>query len=310
MITDPHAVTPVERHGDYWYKRDDLFVPFADMPISGGKVRQALLLLSRARQRIVDDYGGVVLTASGVHSPQGLIVARAARALELACVVFVSGNGKHSAADVAMRHAVMRRVLEVGATLDVSAKLGYEGPLAAAMQRWRRAHDGRGFVVRFGINLEDDPAAVLASTAAQVLNVPRDVRCIVVPVGAGITAAGIILGVRSHLSDVRVVCVQIAGLDRRATIGRIVGSAPYDWHELVGIPYSTALLRHVDGFTLDPIYEAKAHDWMLQHDDVCPRGESLFWLVGDSTAVRRAGASSPPRTHNDPRSSTGVAVSS
>lgn len=305
MITDVHELTPVERHGAYWYKRDDLFVPFDDMPVSGGKVRQAMLLLERQRQRIVDDFGGVVLTASGVHSPQGLIVARAAIELGLRCIVFTSAGGKSSSAgDTAMRHPVMRRVLEVGAQLDLSSRLGYEGPLSAAIARWRDEHDGQGFVVRFGINLEDDPTAVLDSTAAQVANVPADVERIVVPVGAGITAAGVVLGAAQHAPQARVVCVQIAGHDRRATINRIVGALPYDWHELHGVPYSRAVLRHVDSITLDPIYEAKAHDWLQARDDL--RG-SLFWLVGDSTAVRRAGAIRA-QTRNSPRTRAGAAV--
>lgn len=289
-VTDVAELTPVERHDSRFYKRDDLFEPFDDVPVNGGKVRQAMLLLANQRERIVDEFGGLVLTATGVHSPQGLIVARVAASLGLSCRVFCGAGRNDRVVDVAKRHPIMRRVLEVGATLDVSTKIGYEAPLAATIARWRAAHDNVGYVVRFGINLEDDFAAVIDSTATQVDNLPADVERVVIPVGAGITAAGIIIGLRRLRPDVDVICVQIAGHDRRDTIDRIVGSSGgYRWHELTHIPYATALLRRVDSVTLDPIYEAKAHDFVLASDELSA-SSSLFWIVGDSTAVRHRGA--------------------
>ena len=68
-------------------------------------------------------------------------------------------------------------------------------------------------------------------------------------------------------------------------LGRMTDGAPYDWHSIEGVPYS----RHVratvrPGFELDPIYEAKAWHWMRENS---PQGErELFWVVGDSRAVR------------------------
>ena len=42
--SDIDALTPVERVGDYWFKRDDYFMPFDDIPVNGGKVRQCICL--------------------------------------------------------------------------------------------------------------------------------------------------------------------------------------------------------------------------------------------------------------------------
>jgi 1-aminocyclopropane-1-carboxylate deaminase/D-cysteine desulfhydrase-like pyridoxal-dependent ACC family enzyme len=284
-VTDPDELTPVELHDGRWYKRDDLFAPFDDVPLSGGKVRQAMLLLGAKRDEIVRDYGGVVLTATGVHSPQGLIIARVARHFDLDCVVFV---GATTIASALTRHSMLRRATMCGATIDASARMAYEPALAAAAERWRDAHDGAGYIVRFGINLDDAPAAIIESTALQVRNVPDDVETIVVPVGAGITAGGVILGARAvQAIDDRtldVVCVQISGYDRRKTIERIVDGLPYAWHVIEDVPYATHAHCVVDGVKLDPIYEAKAHDWLVggPYDDA----STCFWIVGDSTAVR------------------------
>lgn len=280
-MIDVTELTPVERHGARLYKRDDLFAPFADVPLSGGKVRQAMLLLERARGTIVEQHGGVVLTATGVHSPQGLIIARVCRELDLACVVFI---GATTVGGALMRHAMLAHALAAGAVLDASARVAYEPALMRAAERWQRAHGGAGWTVKFGINLEHDPDAIIGSTAEQVRNVPDSVRTIVVPTGAGITAAGVVIGAARYAPNARVVVVQIAGYDRRSLIDRLVMGLPYEYVALSGVPYSKHVKRTVDDVTLDPIYEAKAHDWTVEHTAHDER--TLFWIVGDSTAVR------------------------
>ena len=282
-MIDADQLTPVEQyvHGGLLYKRDDLFEPFADVPLNGGKVRQAMLLLSNARERIVSQYGGVVLTATGVHSPQGLIIARVCRELDLQCVIFV---GATTLGGALSRHAMLRHALAAGAMIDARARVAYEPALMRAAERWRAEHDGAGYVVRFGINLEHDADAIIGSTAEQVRNVPSSVQRIVVPTGAGITAAGVIAGVERCGHGALVTVVQIAGYDRRELIERIVGNAEYEYVALDGVPYSRHVKRSVGrGITLDPIYEAKAFDWCRAH---CARENTLFWIVGDSTRVR------------------------
>jgi Pyridoxal-phosphate dependent enzyme len=280
-VLDDDELTPVELVDGLAYKRDDLFKPYRDVELSGGKVRQARRLLRPAAERIRREHGGVVLTATGVHSPQGLIIARVAAELELRCVLFVGATTRDGALS---RHRMLRTAVEHGAELDCSAGVAYESALAAAQQRWRDEHDGAGYVVRFGINLEDDPDAILGSTAAQVANVPDDARTIVVAVGAGVTAAGVVLGALEHRPRARVVCVQIAGYDRRDAIDRMTDGAAYDWHVVSGVPYARHVRASVaPGFELDPIYEAKAWHYMraeLELERAC------FWVVGDSRAVR------------------------
>jgi 1-aminocyclopropane-1-carboxylate deaminase/D-cysteine desulfhydrase-like pyridoxal-dependent ACC family enzyme len=294
-VVDAGRLTPFERHGGRWYKRDDLFVPFDDLALSGGKVRQALALLVPAARQIKGKHHGVVLTATGVHSPQGLIIARVCQQLGLRCVLFIGATNLGGAL---VRHPMLRRAIEVGAEIDCTARVAYESALAAAIERWREAHGG-GFVVKFGINLEDDPDAILGSTARQVANLPLGVRRIVVPVGAGVTAAGVIIGAAQLDRDVRVVCVQIAGYDRREAIDRMLhayGGGAYQWEVVVGVPYSKLVQRWVgsrrSGFGLDPIYESKAHDWLVAHE---ARDETVaFWVVGDSRAVRSSDRGEPP----------------
>jgi hypothetical protein len=74
----PRAITPNERHGGYWVKRDDLFQRAG---ARGGKVRTCLVL--------ADGATGLV-SSGGRESVQITIVARLAKELGLPCRIHVA----------------------------------------------------------------------------------------------------------------------------------------------------------------------------------------------------------------------------
>jgi len=283
-VVDADELTPVQWHSSIAYKRDDLYLPFADVDLNGGKVRQAIKLVEANLPAIRKRYGSTLLTATGVHSPQGLIIARVAALFDLSCVLFI---GATSVARALTGHPMLRAAVQLGATLDASARVAYEPALAKAVDSWRSAHSGAGFPIRFGMNLDSDPAAIVGSTAAQCANIPDDIHTVVIPVGAGITAAGIITGCRTLRPAVqRIVCVQIAGYDRRPVIDRITPYRDYEFMSSRAYQYATHVRRYVaPRFPLDPIYEAKAHEYMIRRIPI-EREHTLFWVVGDSGYVR------------------------
>lgn len=283
-VVDSDALTPVEWHHGVAYKRDDLYLPFADVDLNGGKVRQAIKLVENNLPAIRTRYGSTLLTATGVHSPQGLIIARVAAHFELACVLFI---GATTAARALAAHPMLRAAVELGATIDASARVAYEPALAKTIDTWRAARKGVGFPIRFGMNLDSDAASIVGSTAAQCANIPDDVDTVVIPVGAGITAAGIINGCRTLRPNVkRLLCIQIAGYDRRPVINKITPYRDYEFMSSRAYPYATHVRRYVaPRFPLDPIYEAKAHEFFMRNVPHEP-GRTLFWVVGDSGYVR------------------------
>jgi len=281
-VVDADELTPIDWHDGVAYKRDDLFMPYADLDLSGGKVRQMIRLVETHEQTIRDEYDATLLSATGVDSPQGLIVARVAAAYAMSCVLFVATRSYSSAIT---RYRMLRRAACLGATIDTAAPLGYEPVLARRLDEYRAEHGG--YPIRFGIAADTDSAALLDTTAAQAANIPDDVTTVVVPVGAGITAAGILAGVRDHCPHVtRVVLVQVCGYDRRETIERLAPNCPYEWHAETRWQYHHQLRRRVDELTFDPIYEAKAHAYMTDRLDDLPRGRTLFWCIGNSAHVR------------------------
>ena len=86
-------LTPIENHRDIWYKRDDLFIPFADCPINGGKVRQFMALVKENLNHIVENCNSTIGMYASVYSPQSLRMARIAKEYGLKSILAI-GNYK------------------------------------------------------------------------------------------------------------------------------------------------------------------------------------------------------------------------
>ena len=65
------ALTPVEKHGGIYFKRDDLFRPFSDIGISGGKIRQCLSLIKNNLREIRKYHDGTIVCAAVTKSSTG-----------------------------------------------------------------------------------------------------------------------------------------------------------------------------------------------------------------------------------------------
>ena len=85
-------LTPVDfREGLYW-KRDDLYKPFGDYHVNGGKVRQALQLFETKIDDIKNEHNNGVITAASVHSPQSANIGKVAQKYGVACIAAVGGT--------------------------------------------------------------------------------------------------------------------------------------------------------------------------------------------------------------------------
>ena len=149
-----------------------------------------------------------------------------------------------------------------------------------------RLNNRRGFFpIRFGYQAETDPEAILDANAQQVRNIPKAVAAIVIPIGSGVSAQGILKGIRRHRPMTKVYLIQPFGYDRRIAIpdGITAGyfTGKYD--------YARPLEITVDDFQLDEIYEAKSFDYMkrrlkrmLAAEQVC------FWVIGNANDMRHS----------------------
>lgn len=249
-VSGPDDLTPVEEHGGHRVKRDDTF-RVGDS--AGGKVRTCLTLASRP---------GVcgLVTAGSRQSPQVNIVATIARMLGLPCRVHVP-------------EAKGPLTPELAAAQDAGAEIVQHSPgyNTVIIARAREDAAERGWTeIPFGMEC---PEAVEA-TASQVANIPGDIRRVVVPVGSGMSLAGILAG------------LERAGQVGVPVLGVVVGADPAErldayapgWRDRVTLVHSEldyhdhAPVTRLGGLDLDPVYEAKCLPFLEDGD--------LLWVVG------------------------------
>lgn len=241
----PRTRTPIERHGDLWLKRDDLFT-VAGVP--GGKVRTCW--------RLAQGAPGLV-TAGSRSSPQINIVAHIGRSLGVPVRAHApSGELSPELIDAQAQGAEI-----------VQHSPGYNSVIVARARADAKEHGWRE--IPFGMECQE----AVEETAAQIADIPAGVQRIVVPVGSGMSLAGILTGLARAGLDIPVIGV-VVGADPEKRLDRY---APDDWRQRAqlipaGVPYESAVDAVVGGVRLDPHYEAKCARFLEPGD--------LLWIVG------------------------------
>lgn len=245
LITGPHVPTPVERRGEVWVKRDDLF---GINGATGGKARATLVMAE----------GATALVGVGARtSPQIARVARVAQYLRIPARVHTGVGGETA---------------ETMAAAIAGADVVRHAPARLAVIRKRARDDKSGTLIPWGA--ESEQAVELV--AWQTQNVPQDVERIVVPVGSGTTLAGILRGLRLR-GGVEILGVRV-GADPTPVLDRY---APLGWRDRVTLvesplPFEEKALGDLDGIVLDGTYEAKCLPYLRSGD--------LLWIVGGPQA--------------------------
>jgi hypothetical protein len=240
------ALTPVERRGDVWVKRDDLF---AVAGVRGGKVRSCWHLSQGAP--------GLV-TAGSRASPQVNIVAHIAKRLGIPCRVHTPTG------DLSPE---VREAKSLGAEV-IQHKAGYNNVIIARAREDAARLGWRD--IPFGMECHE----AVRQTQGQVDNIPDDAKRLVVPVGSGMSLAGILTGLCRIGRSLPVLGV-IVGADPRKRLARY---APAGWRKMVtlvpsGLDYHDEAPRQsIAGLSLDPIYEAKCIPFLEPGD--------VLWVVG------------------------------
>lgn len=246
------AVTPIERLGDVWVKRDDTY---SVAGVAGGKVRSCWALAQGAP--------GLV-TAGSRQSPQVNIVAHIAHRLGIPCRVHVPSGAFTPELEAAQA---------AGAEV-VQHKPGHNSVIIARAREDAKARGWRE--IPFGMECAEAPR----QTATQVVDLPADVKRIVVPVGSGMSLAGVLWGLRNAGLAVPVVGV-VVGAEPAKRLDRY---APQGWRDMATLvrseqDYHDAAPRtNLGGLELDPIYEAKCLPFLQPGD--------LLWVVGVRQSAR------------------------
>lgn len=242
-------LTAIQRAGDVFIKRDDLW---SVAGVAGGKVRTCWHLAQEAARR-----GVGLVTAGSRASPQVNIVAHIARRLGVPCRAHTPTG------------ALSPEVIEAqacGAEI-IQHKAGYNSVIVA---RARADAAERGWVeIPFGMECEE----ATRQTRRQVREIPPEVKRIVIPVGSGMSLAGVLWGLREAGLSIPVLGVVVGASPQK----RLDQYAPPGWSAMVtlvpaGLDYHKAVVAKVGGILLDPHYEAKTARFIQPGD--------LLWIVG------------------------------
>ena len=283
LIQKAQELTPIEEYDGVLFKRDDLFMPFPNEKINGGKVRQAINLIYHNLDLIRNEYNSKVATSCGIHSPQGMIVSRVAKAYNLGCFVGYGRVLPETLAD----NKFVKEIFRNNGTAKRIAKQGFDKVVTFHLRELRDEGKGKNFyIIKFGIDIDRNPV-VIDCIANQVSNLPHDLDNLIIPCGSGITSGAILRGIKKYGKKVKTIyVVHVSGEDRRSIIKKIEDSVPYIYVKGTGYRYSEEVIKTVEGqLNLDSIYEAKAYDWMTKHID-SKKERTLFWCVGNANTYR------------------------
>lgn len=247
-------LTPIERIGLMYLKRDDLYEVAGAY---GGKARTCWALSEGAK--------GLV-TAGSRSSPQVNIVAHIAKELGVPCRVHTPTGELSPEVEEARRYGA--KVLQWPA--------GYNNVIISRARDDARKH---GYTeIPFGMECNE----AIRQTAGQVRKIPAGVKRIVMPVGSGMSLAGVLWGLKEEGLTLPVLGVRV-GADPGKRLARY---APDDVRrnqcKLIHPTsdyHKPADATNFFGVELDPIYEAKCIPYLLPGD--------LLWVVGIRSTCRK-----------------------
>jgi 1-aminocyclopropane-1-carboxylate deaminase/D-cysteine desulfhydrase-like pyridoxal-dependent ACC family enzyme len=289
--------TPVEAwlHHDVslWVKRDDLTTP----TLGGNKARALQLLLAGTRP------GDVVLTVGSTGSTHALAVAHFSAMLGASTRVVTWPQEEHDISRATTeRLRAMARVTDAASPVTAMVRAGLTR--LTSRVHWIPA-GGTSALGALG------HAAAAVELATQLASSGQAFDTIVVPLGTGGTAAGLLVGLAlaglpTRVAGVRVVPRLVANrgrvlrLARRAArlFGQLAGETPpvidSERFSIDGEHYGgayaretrdarelAAFVRQSGGPALDGTYSGKALAGALSHARRAPAERVLFWLTFD-----------------------------
>ena len=262
---NPYAhttLTPVEKLGKCWLKREDYACKTDDNNPSGLKVRQFMAMASEQPNE-------PMIVGCASYSAMQIYVAWAAKQANVPAHIFVPRRKERT---MATQYAE-----------SMGAIIHEVFPGYANVYR-KRARD---FAKEIGGCVRWDSKRAIRDTAIQCLNLPPEAKRIIVPTGSGLTAAGVMVGLAIlQRSDVEVVAVCVSDL---ADEDNIYHNADYILHRMTdhytdpilaprmpvlrmqraqGDYHHWAFKTLPYGAVLDPFYSAKAIDYLVEGEEV------------------------------------------
>ena len=287
LLEKASELTPVQEVNGVLFKRDDLFTPFGEGNVNGGKLRQGIFLVSKAKAQGHER----ILTGSSLISPQSPMVAAVAQQYKMPCVVFYGGTKEH----LIFRRHMPRLTKYFGAEIRI-AKSGRANVLRYTALKFSEHSipSKKDFLVLYGMNSKDPEhlTAFYETTAQQVQNLPDHLDHLAITCGSGITSAGVLYGLKKYSKKIDNIWLLGTAPNRKRKVeerlndltiqtGINCWDSSFNYIDLFGsgVSYEKAI-KDVSwgGINFHPHYEAKS--WVWFGDNLRLNNKTLFWIVG------------------------------
>lgn len=257
-------LTPVEKHGNIYVKRDDLFNIFG---VCGGKARSCYQLILDGIEKGYKTF----VTAGSRKSPQCELVSTICENLNVKCVLFMP-NSKDTT-------SVLENIKKnKNTTLIRKYSNGSFNNVLISQATHFVAENKDSYYIPFGMEFTEN----IEITKQQVANIPKDIKRIIVPVGSGMSFCSIANGLlESNRLDIELVGIQV-GKDPTHIFDKYLYKCRNKLFSAKNklnykiikskYPYEKEIKASIDDIELDPIYEAKCLKYLQDGD--------LFWIVG------------------------------
>ena len=260
MEVDLLDLTPIEKIGNIYVKRDDKFELFN---VKGGKVRSAYMLIQEGIAKGYKDF----VTAGSRFSPQCEIISYLCENLGLRCHLFMP-NGKDT--------SVINNINKNSLSKIYRTKVGYNSVICHHAKKF--ASENKFFYIPFGMECKEN----IEITKHQVLNIPKDVKRIVIPVGSGMSLISILEGLNYYkMYDKEVIGVSV-GKDITNNLKKYLPQYSNLFNNIEKVKFTIikSTLSYdkmadeyiYNDLELDRIYEAKCLPYIKEND--------LLWVVG------------------------------
>ena len=275
IVKEVDELTPVENHKGLYIKRDDLYKPFGDNTVNGGKLRQCYKLV----ESIKDKYDGVISCCS-IHSPQAPITSAVANHFGLKAIICYGATNERRLQELEMPKLARYYNAELRILLSSGIhKILYNKARHIAQEE-------NLFVVDYGFNIVDYPDIMFSAISRQVENIPDELDNLVITCGSGITTTGVLLGLVKYKKKVKNIYLVATAPDRQKLINEnlslnniVMEYNIIDLFHQKGFKYEDKLYKSFDGIDFHPNYEAKTFNWLENNIDY-KKEKTLLWVVG------------------------------
>lgn len=288
-----YELTPVQKVGDMWFKREDWFAPLGYGGVNGSKLRQLIWLINGYYK-----FG---------QRPRGVVSGA------------VTGSPQHPMAAIVSKHYGLHYVSAVG-TEDltkpnlalaakygadfITSKVGYAKTLEAKAREFALAKDYLLIETNIVVNGKDNHTERVKDFHSvggkQVENIPKHIETLIIPCGSGTSTISILYGLGICRSNVNyfpnlknIILMGIGNVGSK-DIGFIhrrlalMSASFYDRFNLIHYnlngsgycKYEDLRPACYNGIQFHPRYEGKCINYLFEYHPEHFNDNTLFWIVG------------------------------